>query len=75
MFRVLSLFLLALPLFADYRALRDARPDGRTIALHRFTFERDAYRFTLDGTLHLVGDDNAIAVFLGRGTYELTPAT
>jgi hypothetical protein len=75
MFRLLSLLLVAVPLFADYRALRDARPDGRTIAVRKFTFERDAYRFTLDGTLHLVGEDNAIAVFLGRGSYELTPAT
>ncbi|HEV7920976.1 MAG TPA: M1 family aminopeptidase [Thermoanaerobaculia bacterium] len=75
MFRVLSLLLVAVPLFADYRALRDARPDGRTIALHKFTFERDVYRFMLDGTLHLAGPDNAIAVFLGRGSYELTPAS
>lgn len=75
MFRLLSLFLVALPLFADYRALRGARPDGRTVALHQFTFQRDVYRFTLDGTLHLAGEDNAIAVFLGRGSYELAPAS
>lgn len=74
MSRILALLFLALPLFADYRTLRDARPDGRTIALHAFVFERDAYRLTLDGTLHLVGPDDAIAVFLGKGSYELTPA-
>jgi hypothetical protein len=75
MFRVLSLLLLALPLFADYRELRAARPDGRTVALRRFTFQRDVYRFTLYGTLHIIGNDNAIAVFLGRGSYELAPAS
>lgn len=61
-----------------YAALRAARPDGRVIALDGFTFERDALRFTLTGRLHLLSEVEGTtsgAVFIGRGTYELTPAT
>ncbi|MEA2164073.1 MAG: hypothetical protein QOK37_2200 [Thermoanaerobaculia bacterium] len=63
---------------ATYSALRSARPDGRTIALHNFTFDRDVYHVTLDGTLHLlapVAGATVGAVFTGHGTYELTPAS
>ncbi len=61
-----------------YSALRSARPDGRTIAVHNFTFDRDVYRITLDGTLHLLapaGGATSGAVFTGHGSYELTPAS
>jgi Peptidase family M1 domain len=61
-----------------YTALRDARPDGRTIALSNFVYERDVLRFTLNGTLHLlppVEGKTPGAVFTGQGSYELKPAT
>ena len=61
-----------------YTAVRAIRPDGRSIALTNFTFERDVLRFTLNGTLHLlspVEGKNPGAVFTGSGSYELTPAT
>lgn len=61
-----------------YTALRAARPDGRTIAVNDFAFDRDVYHITLAGTLHLlapVAGKNVGAVFVGRGAYELTPAS
>ncbi len=68
--------------FADpdrsYVALRAARPDGRTIAVNNFVFDRDVYHVTLNGTLHLLAPVNGStvgAVFTGQGSYELTPAT
>lgn len=74
--------LFATSLFADsdptYTALRASRPDGRTIALSSFTFDKDVLHFTLTGTLHLlapVDGKTPGAVFVGQGTYELTPAT
>ena len=63
---------------ATYQALRGVRPDGRTIALQNVVVERDVYRFTLNGTLHLLGQVNGKepgAVFIGQGSYELTPAS
>src|SRR5204863_1249692 len=63
----------------EYRALRASRPDGRTIAVKDLTLERDAYRITLrSGTVHLlapVGRDTVGAVFIGDGSYQLSPAT
>ena len=62
----------------SYVALRAANPDGRTIALTNFTFDRDVLHFTLNGTLHLlapVEGRTAGAVFVGQGSYELEPAT
>src|SRR5215467_12602628 len=63
----------------EYRALRASRPDGRTIAVKDLTLERDAYRITFrSGTVHLlapVGRDTVAAVFIGDGSYQLTPAT
>ncbi|MBV8519447.1 MAG: hypothetical protein JO197_18795 [Acidobacteria bacterium] len=76
--------LLLLPICAfaaadpTYTELRNARPDGRTIALSNFVFTDDAFRFTLTGTLHLlapVAGKTPGAVFLGQGSYELTPAS
>jgi hypothetical protein len=61
-----------------YTALRAARPDGHFIALNNFTFDRDVYHFTLNGNLYLVaqaGGKTAGAVFVGQGSYTLTPAT
>jgi len=62
----------------SYVALRASRPDGRTIALNNFVFDRDVLHFTLNGKLHLlapVEGKTAGAVFIGQGTYELKPAT
>jgi peptidase M1-like protein len=61
-----------------YIALRTAKPDGRTIALDNFSFDRDVYHFTLNGNLHLlsqVGGKTVGAAFVGKGSYTLTPAT
>ena len=61
-----------------YTALRASRPDGRTIAMQNFVFERDVLRFTLNGTLHLLAPVNGKpvgAVFTGNGSYELKPAS
>jgi hypothetical protein len=64
---------------AEYRSLRASRPDGRTIGVKDLTLDRDAYRITLrSGTVHLlapVGRETVGAVFIGEGTYQLTPAT
>ncbi|HEY6140516.1 MAG TPA: M1 family aminopeptidase [Thermoanaerobaculia bacterium] len=61
-----------------YTALRAARPDGRTVAVKDFAFDRDVYHVTLNGTLHLlapVDGKDVGAVFTGRGAYELTPVS
>ncbi|HEX4862434.1 MAG TPA: M1 family aminopeptidase [Acidimicrobiales bacterium] len=62
-----------------YAALRGARPDGRKIPLQNLVLERDAFRFQLDsGALHLLApvDGRTIgAVFVGQGSYRLSPAT
>ncbi len=83
----LLLLLLCLPaaVFASplqdptYAALRAARPDGRTLAVHGLTLERDAFKFQLEsGTFHFlapVGGRTVGAVFVGHGTYRLSPAT
>ena len=63
---------------STYTTLRASRPDGRTIALQNFVFERDVLRFTLNGTLHLLAPVNGKtpgAVFTGTGSYELKPAS
>jgi hypothetical protein len=76
------LFLALVPLHAatdpTYGALRAARPDGRSIALTNFTFDRDVYHFILNGALHLLAPVNGTtvgAIFVGEGEYTLTPAT
>src|SRR4029079_14543904 len=61
-----------------YTALRAARPDGRTVAVKDFAFDRDVYHVTLNGTLHLlapVDGKDVGAVFTGHGAYELTPVS
>ena len=79
---VAAVLFLSFPLHAatdpTYTALRASRPDGRTVALTNFTFDRDVYHFTLNGSLHLlapVGGTTPGAVFVGEGQYTLTPAT
>jgi hypothetical protein len=62
-----------------YAALRGAKPDGRKIQVQNLVLERDAFRFQLDsGALHLLApvDGRTVgAVFVGQGSYRLTPAT
>ncbi len=62
-----------------YQALRASRPDGRQIPVHNLVLERDAFRFQLDsGSLHLlkpVAGRTVGAVFLGHGSFRLTPAS
>jgi hypothetical protein len=63
----------------EYRDVRAARPDGRTVPVNGLTLVRDSFRIDLrSGAVHLVaplGGDTFAAVFLGEGGYELTPAT
>ncbi|MFL6196768.1 MAG: M1 family aminopeptidase [Thermoanaerobaculia bacterium] len=82
------LFLLALVLVpslagaaaADptYAALRAARPDGRAVPVSGLVLERDVYRFQFDsGAFHFlapVAGRTVGAVFVGRGSYRLSPA-
>jgi hypothetical protein len=61
-----------------YDAVRSSRPDSRTIAVSNMTFEQDVYRFTLNGTFHLLqpaGGKTFGAVFTGTGSWELDPAS
>ncbi len=62
-----------------YEALRAARPDGRTVAVHGFAFERDAFHIEFQsGTVHFlapVAGRTIGAVFLGQGTLRLKPAS
>ncbi len=62
-----------------YAALRAARPDGRQVAVSGLVLARDAFRFRLDsGVVHFlapVEGRTVGAVFLGEGSWRLTPAT
>ncbi len=62
-----------------YTALRGARPDGRTVAVNGLVLERDVFRFQFDsGTFHFlapVEGRTVGAVFVGQGSYRLSPAT
>ncbi|HVR38251.1 MAG TPA: M1 family aminopeptidase [Thermoanaerobaculia bacterium] len=61
-----------------YTAVRSARLDGRKISVTNFTFDRDVFHVTLNGTLHLLAPvDNKTfgAVFVGQGSYQLKPAS
>ena len=63
---------------ATYTALRAVRPGTKMIALNNFTFDRDAFHFTLNGRLVLleqIEGKTPGAVFLGQGSYDLKPAT
>src|SRR4028118_732183 len=60
-------------------ALRAARPDGRRIPVQNLVLERGAFRFQLDsGEIHLlkpVEGRTIGGVFVGKGSYRLTPTT
>ncbi len=62
-----------------YAALRAARPDGRTVPVNGLVLERDVFRFQFDsGAFHFlapVAGRTVGAVFVGRGSYRLSPAT
>ncbi len=62
-----------------YAALRSVKPDGRTLTVSNLTLERDAFRFEFaSGTFHFltpVEGRTVGAVFLGKGTFRLNPAT
>ena len=62
-----------------YAALRGARPDGRRVPVRGLVLERDAFRFQLDsGAIHFlkpVEGRTVGAVFVGSGSYRLSPAT
>jgi hypothetical protein len=62
-----------------YAALRGAKPDGRKIPVQNLVLERDAFRFQLDsGALYLLApvEGRTIgAVFVGQGSFRLSPAT
>ncbi len=62
-----------------YAALRAARPDGRRVAVENLVVERDVLRFQFDaGAFHWLSpvDGRTVGgVFLGAGSYRLTPAT
>ncbi len=82
---LLALALLPLAAFAapapdpTYAALRAARPDGRVVPVKGLTLERDVFKFQFEsGEFHFlapVGGRTVGAVFLGHGTYRLSPAT
>ena len=74
---LLSVSLAAAAEDPTYAALRAARPDGRSLALVNAEFDRDAFHFTLNGTLDLLAPVDGTtfgAVFVGTGSYTLTPA-
>jgi peptidase M1-like protein len=61
-----------------YTALRAVRPDAKSLTLNNFTFDRDVFHVTLNGTLvplQQVEGKTPGAIFIGTGTYELKPAT
>jgi hypothetical protein len=63
---------------ATYAALRAAQLDGRVAVVHGLALDRDAYHFELDGVVHFlapVAGRTIGAVFLGRGTVRLSPAS
>ncbi|MGH9368496.1 MAG: M1 family aminopeptidase [Thermoanaerobaculia bacterium] len=62
-----------------YAALRAARPTGRAVSVRDFTLERDAFRFRFaSGTFQFlpeIAGRTVGAVFVGEGSFELSPAT
>ena len=64
------------PTYAELRALA---LDGRRLPVHGLVLERDVFRFTFEeGTFHFlrpIGGRTVAAVFLGQGSFQLTPAT
>ncbi len=82
---ILFIFLAFLPAITlaapdpTYVALRGARPDGRVVPVNGLVLERDVFRFQFDsGAFHFlapVAGRTLGAVFVGRGSYRLSPAT
>lgn len=85
-----AVFVLALSLLAGavhaapvsdptYTQLRNARPDGRRVPVQELTLERDVFRFQFDtGAFHFlapVEGRTVGAVFVGKGSLKLVPAT
>src|SRR5262245_17768270 len=64
---------------SEYDTLRALRPDGRSVKVTNLALTRDAHRLEFKtGTIYLVAPfdrDTFAAVFIGDGTYTLTPAT
>jgi hypothetical protein len=62
-----------------YATLRAARPDGRMVPVHNLTLERDVFKFQFEsGAFYFlapVAGRTVGAVFVGRGSYRLSPAT
>ncbi|MFP5288976.1 MAG: hypothetical protein ACLGI9_24780, partial [Thermoanaerobaculia bacterium] len=62
-----------------YTQLRNARPDGRRVPVQGLTLERDVFRFQFDsGAIHFlapVEGRTVGAVFVGKGSLKLAPAT
>ncbi len=62
-----------------YRALRDAKSDGKAIVVKDLTLERDVFRFHFAaGTFQFLTSVEGRpyeALFTGEGTLELQPAT
>lgn len=62
-----------------YAALRGAKPDGKAFAVRELVLQRDVFRFSFEiGTFQLltsVGGRPYGAVFSGKATFELKPAT
>lgn len=85
MLALLGLLLFPVAAFAapapdpTYAALRAARPDGRMVPVHGLTLERDAYKFQFESGafyfLKPVEGRTPGAVFVGHGSYRLSPAT
>ena len=63
----------------EYQAIRAARPDGHVSTVTNLVLARDAYRIEFrSGTFHFLAPSGGKvfgAVFLGDGSYTLTPAT
>ena len=84
-FAFLGLALILLPTLASaatdptYAELRAARPDGRMVPVNKLVLERDVFRFQFDSGafyfLKPVGGRTVGAVFVGQGSYRLSPAT
>ena len=64
---------------ATYVALRSTRPDGRVAPVKGLVLDRDVFHFEFEaGTFHFlapVAGRTIGAVFLGQGSFRLTPAT
>jgi Peptidase family M1 domain len=82
--RLLIAALLSLPVAASaapdpaYTAIRNARLDGRSVPVNNLVLERDVYRFQFDsGAFHFLAPVQGRtwgAVFVGKGSYRLSPA-